>query len=186
MHAYYDPESGRIDDVFVRDREAHTTERVSVSSGGVAGNGHSDVITGGISADGRYVAFLSAASNLVATRRTKNSKLFVRDRKLGLTEPVCVASQDAPFASFNECSGCGMSADGRYIAFTLFDNDFNAIVFVRDRETHLTQRVGVTPGSFGFCPWNALSGSGRYLMYFPYDPSDPNWRGVCPRPVARL
>jgi Tol biopolymer transport system component len=169
-------DGGRID-VFVRDRKTQTTERVSVSSGGEAGNGHSSAF-GGISADGRFVAFVSTSTNLV-TGYGGSYRLFLRDRKLGLTEPVCVASQDAPLPNFGECFGCGISADGRFVAFTMYDSpDYNGHLFVRDREKHLTQRVSATPGSFGYCPWNALSVSGRYLMYFPYDPDDPTLAGL--------
>src|SRR6185369_15379253 len=50
-------------DVFVRDRQSGTTERVSVDSGGVQGN--VSIYAPSISADGRYVAFWSAAMNLV-------------------------------------------------------------------------------------------------------------------------
>ena len=53
-----------ISDVFVYDRQTHTIERVSVASDGTQGNGHSSSV-GSISADGRYVAFDSNASNLV-------------------------------------------------------------------------------------------------------------------------
>ena len=50
-------------DVFVRDRQTGTTERVSIGPGGVQGDGRSSVPS--ISADGRFVAFTSSASNLV-------------------------------------------------------------------------------------------------------------------------
>ena len=50
-------------DVFVLDRQEGRTERVSVSSSGFQGNGWSYFPR--ISADGRFVAFLSRASNLV-------------------------------------------------------------------------------------------------------------------------
>jgi recombinase/WD40 repeat protein len=53
-------------DVFVHDRETGITERVSVSSGEIEGNANSMSPTPALSADGRYVAFVSAASNLVA------------------------------------------------------------------------------------------------------------------------
>ena len=51
------------DDVFVRDRQTGTTRRVSVSSGGAQGN--DDSVSPAISADGRFVAFESDATNLV-------------------------------------------------------------------------------------------------------------------------
>jgi hypothetical protein len=66
-------------DVFVRDRKLGTTERVSVSSGGAQGNGESaePVISGG---SGGYVAFVSAASNLVPGDTNRRFDIFVRAR----------------------------------------------------------------------------------------------------------
>ena len=54
-------------DIFVRDRQSGTTERVNVDSGGVQGDATSNYSS--ISADGRYVAFTSSASNLVQIGR---------------------------------------------------------------------------------------------------------------------
>ena len=65
-------------DVFVRDRLLGTTERVSVSSSGEQANGPSS--TPAISGDGRYVAFASEATNLVAGDTNGNWDIFVRDR----------------------------------------------------------------------------------------------------------
>ncbi|HEY3033030.1 MAG TPA: hypothetical protein VGJ54_00020, partial [Streptosporangiaceae bacterium] len=85
-------------DVFVRDRVVGTTERVSVdsrgrqSTGGDAG-GVLDTNWGppAISADGRYVAFASSATNLVKGDRNRVADIFVRDRAAGTTERVSVA-----------------------------------------------------------------------------------------------
>src|SRR4029079_6848863 len=55
--------NGKID-IFVRDRQNATIERVSVASNGVQADGDSDAVA--ISGDGRYVSFVSEASNLVA------------------------------------------------------------------------------------------------------------------------
>src|SRR3954470_10508555 len=70
-------------DVFVRDRQAGTTELVSVSSGGIQGNSHSVAPT--MSADARYIAFSSTATNLVTDDDTNRTyyDVFVRDRTLG-------------------------------------------------------------------------------------------------------
>src|SRR5436305_505424 len=72
-----------------------TTERVSVSSSGAQAEG--DAIGSGrfglsISADGRFVAFESYASNLVPGDTTGTYDVFVHDRKTGRTERVSVAS----------------------------------------------------------------------------------------------
>ena len=65
-------------DVFIRDRKAGKTQRVSVSSGGAQGNGVS--FHPAISADGRFVAF-SDASNLVPGDTNDDSVVFIRDRR---------------------------------------------------------------------------------------------------------
>ncbi len=67
-----------LDDIFVRDRVSGSTERVSVSSGGEQGNFAS--YQPSISADGRYVAFTSTASNLVPGDSNGTNDIFVRDR----------------------------------------------------------------------------------------------------------
>ncbi len=64
------------EDVFVRDRKRHTTRGVSVSSTGQPGNSFSFLPT--ISADGRYVAFYSEATNLVAGDTNSTGDAFVR------------------------------------------------------------------------------------------------------------
>ena len=85
-------------DVFVRDRQLGTTERVSVDSGGAQGNGesgfysHAYPIPPAISADGRYVVFESAATNLVAADSNGVIDVFVHDRQSGVTERISVDS----------------------------------------------------------------------------------------------
>ena len=73
-------------DVFVRDRTAQTTTRVSVSSTGAEGNHPSQ--HGKISADGRYVAFESWATNLADSDTNGALDVFVRDLTLGTTRLV--------------------------------------------------------------------------------------------------
>src|SRR5207244_1451712 len=66
-------------DVFVRDRQTGQTTRVSVDSAGLQGNDYSD--SPSISADGSYVAFHAAASNLVPGDTNGKEDVFVRDRQ---------------------------------------------------------------------------------------------------------
>src|SRR5262249_5447480 len=104
---------GNCPDVFVRDRVAGTTERVSVSSAGVEGNGPSDNGMS-ISADGRFVAFASDASNLVPNDVNALSAIFIRDSLPGITSRL----REAPLVT----EGGGdeypsISADGAKIVF---------------------------------------------------------------------
>ena len=93
------------------------TTRVSVDSAGGQANGASAEFghSIGISADGRYVAFESRASNLVAGDTNGVSDIFVHDRETGVTERVSVDS------SGNQGNGRStmpaISANGRFVAF---------------------------------------------------------------------
>jgi Tol biopolymer transport system component len=100
-------------DVFVRDRLAGTTVRVSVDSGGTQGNGFSG--SARISADGHFVTFSSVATNLVAGDTNNYFDAFVRDLQAGTTERVSVATGGAQANSGGVYPV--ISADGRYVAF---------------------------------------------------------------------
>jgi Tol biopolymer transport system component len=133
-------------DVFVRDREAGTTERVSVDGAGREGDGRSDSCA--ISADGRIVAFQSAASNLVASDTDGTQDIFVRDRQTGTTEAVSYDENGNPAGGV---LAPAVSADGRFVAFTssfsgFVPNDTNGAldVFVRDRATGGIERASVS------------------------------------------
>jgi hypothetical protein len=128
-----------LSDVFVRDRQSGTTERVSVDSSGSQGNGSSyNPSVPGISADGRYVAFVSYASNLVNGDTNGHSDVFVRDRQSGTTELVSVDSAGAQANA--DCYFSLISTDGRIVAFytaatDLVAGDTNGTydAFVHDR-----------------------------------------------------
>jgi Tol biopolymer transport system component len=161
-------------DVFVRDRQLNTTERVSVSSTGHQGKGASWLPA--ISADGRYVAFTSEASNLVAGDGNHSYDVFVHDRKLDTTKRASVSStgHQGDGDSWSEA----ISADGRYVALTseasnLVARDTNdeSDVFVRDRKRHKTSRVSVSTtehqgdrGTYSA----AISADGRYVAFTSY------------------
>ncbi len=159
------------DDVFVRDRQSGATERVSVSSGGAEANAGS--LSPALSADGRYVAFLSDASNLAAGDTNGFRDVFVRDRGTGATTRVSVdsAGVQAAVGSFS----VAISGDGRFVAFHSFadnlvadDTNETADVFVHDRQTGETTRVSVFDGGAeadgdSFRP--ALSADGRFVAF---------------------
>ena len=113
------------------------TRLVSVGPRGAQGNGDSS--TAVISADGRYVAFKSGASNLVATDTNNRGDVFVRDRVARVTRRVSVGpggAQAVNGGNFN----LAISEHGRYVVFdssasNLVARDTNDAwdVFVRDR-----------------------------------------------------
>src|SRR6188508_1225456 len=117
---------------------AQETARVSVDSLGQQSNAISAACA--ISADGRFVAFQSDASNLVAGDTNGLSDVFVRDRQNGTTERVSVSSNGAQADSSS--GHAAISADGRWVAFYSYatnlvagDTNGYADVFVRDRLT---------------------------------------------------
>ncbi|MDP9241086.1 MAG: hypothetical protein M3O55_10715 [Actinomycetota bacterium] len=160
-------------DVFVRDRANATTTRVSVSTGGVQGNNVSYKVA--ISADGRFVAFGSSASNLVPGDTNGRRDVFVRDRTTSTTTRVNVSSGGAQANQYAPVSVPSISADGRYVAFestasNLTPGDTNATtdVFVRDRVAGTTARVSLTNGG-GQANLNSefpsVSADGRYVAF---------------------
>src|SRR5438876_1147367 len=80
---------------------AGVTESVSVGPGGVLPNGNSDRAPPVVSADGRYVAFSSLASNLIASDTNNTTDVFVRDRVAGTTERVSVSTSGSQANSFS-------------------------------------------------------------------------------------
>ena len=88
-----------MSDVFVRDRATGITTRDSVGPGGAQATGPS--ANASLSADGRYVAFESTASNLVAGDTNGISDVFVRDRATGITTRVSVATGGGEATSGN-------------------------------------------------------------------------------------
>ncbi len=158
-------------DIFVRDRLNGVTERVSVATGGTQGNSNSWYPS--ISADGRYVAFTSLATNLVPGDTNGTWDIFVHDRQSGATERVSVATGGA---QGNSASGIpSISRNGRYVAFesmasNLVPGDTNNFqdVFVRDLRSGTTERVSVATGgtqSSGNAGWASISSDGRYVAF---------------------
>jgi Tol biopolymer transport system component len=171
-------------DVFVRDRQEGTTERVSISNSGVQATGGFPGTTEpsgsrypSISADGRFVAFSSNATNLVSNDTNDYEDTFVRDRQEGTTERVSVDSSETQ-TSHSFSSDPSISSDGRFVAFqsaspNLVENDTNATldVFVRDRQEGTTERVSVNSSGAqannGSGTWadRAISADGRFVAF---------------------
>ncbi len=148
-----------IRDVFAWTAADGSVVRASVSTEGAAGNGSS--VGGVVSADGRFVAFASSASNLVpddtngggvAATRLPAYDVFVRDLVRGRTTRVSIGN--GPKQSDGSSTRPSISATGRYVAFdstaaNLVRRDTNKAldVFVRDREPAI--RIAQSPTSFG-------------------------------------
>ena len=159
-------------DIFVHDRQTGETTRASVASDGAEANHAS--LAPGISADGRYVAFWSSASNLVPDDTNDTADIFVRDRHTGETTRVSVSSDGTEANGFSAFIPT-ISADGRYVAFqssatNLVSGDTNnfADIFVHDRQTGETTRASVAgDGTEGnnSSDYPSISADGRYVAF---------------------
>jgi Tol biopolymer transport system component len=147
------------------------TVRVSVASDGTQGNGGS--INSSVSADGRYVVFVSYSSNLTDGDTNSEYDVFLHDTQTGETKRVSVATNGA---QGNSMSGdASISADGRFIVFTSVasnltpgDDNWADDVFLHDTQTGETTRVSVaTNGAQGdnssYDP--SISTDGHYVAF---------------------
>ena len=150
---------------------AQVTWRASVSSAGVQGDMSSS--EGHVSSDGRYVVFLSSATNLVANDTNACSDIFLHDHVTATTTRVSVDS--AGVQGNGPCNWSAISADGRYVVFestatNLVGGDTNGSmdVFRHDRQTAQTILISVTStGGQGntHCDSPDLSDDGRYVVF---------------------
>ncbi len=128
--------------IYLRNRETEEITLISRSSGGVLGNRNS--FNPAISADGRYIAFESLATNLVSGAQGAGSQIYVYDRLLQRVERVSISANG--LAANGSCYTPSISADGRFVTYeslaTNLDPAFEAAlatsvssqVFVHDRD----------------------------------------------------
>lgn len=159
-------------DIFVRDTQLGVTTRVSVNSSGGQANGGSNYSA--ISGDGRFIAFVSDATNLVSGDTNNMIDIFVRDRQLGVTIRASVSSNGEQ-ANDHSDSWLSISGDGRFVTFgsdatNLVPGDTNGEldVFVHDNLTGATERVSVASdgsqaNSGSFFP--SISANGLFVVY---------------------
>lgn len=163
------------EDIFVKNTSTGITTRVSTNTSGVEANGASSLSA--VSADGRYVAFASLAQNLVTSDTNSLQDVFLKDLQTGGVTRVSTDSagnQALGGSSFMPALS-GMSADGRFIAFTsgatnLVQNDGNSFndAFVKDMVTGITRLVSTD--SFGNqgngnSTVQAISADGRFVAF---------------------
>lgn len=164
-------DSNHLSDVFVHDRKTGKTVRASVGASGQQGNGESYFPA--ISADGRWVAFTSAADNLVDGDTNNSDDVFVHDLSTGVTERVSVDSAGAQSQGNNFSRF--ISSDGRFVAFesgagNLVNGDTNSAsdIFVRDRLLGATTRVSVNSAgkqANWFSIFSGMSADGRFVTF---------------------
>ena len=165
-------DTNTVMDIFLHDTQTpSTTSRVSVTTGGAEVNGASS--DPAISADGRYIAFQSIASDLVAGDTNTVMDIFLHDTQTPSTSRVSITSGGAE--ANGASSAPAISGDGRYIAFQsaatdLIATDTNGVtdIYLRDHQTPSTVRLSLSVG--GAQPTSestqaAVSSDGRYVGF---------------------
>jgi Tol biopolymer transport system component len=152
-----DPDGGLPGrDVFVRDLDANTTALVSRAGGPAGAKGDSESGSPTISADGRFVAFVSSASNLHPDDTDETSDIFVRDLQTNTVTLVTRASGATGAKGDGGSFYPAISADGRFVAFSseasnLDPDDTDTVddVYVRDLEANTTTLLSRATGVAG-------------------------------------
>lgn len=162
------------DQIYLRDIDEVTSGLVSKAPDGAAGNRPSQPggFSPGISADGRFVAFSSRATNLVEGDENVFEDVFVADTETGAIELISRGT-DGP--ADGASTFARLSGDGRYVVFqsnatNLIDDDENRTtdIFLYDRDSDVMRRVSVasdgTPTD-GASITPAISDDGRYVAF---------------------
>jgi hypothetical protein len=160
-------------DIFLRDRQTGQTSLVSTGHDGTQANSQSEYPI--ISADNRFVAFASDATNIVAGDTNGYRDVFEYDRLTGETIRVSIASNGIQANNGTQALVISISANGQFVAFpslatNLVPNDTNKAwdIFVHDMSNGETSRVSVSSdgtqadaGSYGV----SISADGRYVTF---------------------
>ena len=166
--------------VYRHDQSTHTTEQVDITPTGTSSTGPSFQPT--VSADGRYVAFTSQATDLVATDTNLVQDVFVRDMTKQMDSTSLVSASASGVAGdrlsgLNGLPGAhGISDDGQYVVFlstatNLIGDTVNLFVqvYVKDTTTGAVVRASVTNDPAALANGNAttpvISGNGHAVAF---------------------
>ncbi len=157
-------------DLFLRDRQSGVIEQINVSSSGVVGAVLQHEAS--LSADGRFVAFLSSASNLVVGDTNGFSDVFVRDRLQGTT--TLVSTHHLGWVSRTNVHACSISADGGVVAFStylsgLVGSPGPRMVWMRNMSTGFVTRASISDlgvHANGECLGASLSSDGARVAFW--------------------
>ena len=199
------PDTNGQVDVYAMNRNLLVTKLVSVNTAGTnSGNDHSSLNTApSISADGRFVAYDSQASDLVANDTNGGGSfgtdVFVRDLQSNTTLLATVNSTGSGSGNLNSfASECRISGNGRFVVFAstatdlvtgISDTNGNTDVFVRDLQAGTTSIVSVNvagnAAGLDLSQFPAVSFDGRFVAFLsrasnlvPIDTNSPNGGGI--------
>ena len=164
-------DTNAADDIFVYDLQTSTIQRVSVDSNGTQGN--SDSTQPSISNDGRYIAYASTASNLIANDTNGTTEdVILHDRQTGTT--TIESRKDTGQQGDQQCSSPTISGDGSVLAFvtnnTLLAGDVNGAwdYYTKDLQTDELKIMSLTIGA-GSNGNVDLSDNGRFMVIALFD-----------------
>jgi Tol biopolymer transport system component len=151
------------------DRTTGTADNVNVNSSGEIANAPCQLA--GVSAKGRYVLFVSTASNLVPGDTNGVADAFVRDRALRKTERVTLTDDEKQY-QYDVGSQAGLSLDGRFVTFTAVTRMVGSFlisdVLVRDRvagTTRLASKNSAGVKANGHSSYPVINGDGRFVAF---------------------
>lgn len=169
-------DSNGVSDVVLKDLQTGVLTCMSCAAGGIVGDGASTSPT--ISGDGRFVAFQSAATNLVAGDSNVATDVFVREIATGALEIASRATGVAGAPGVATSGQARLSSTGQFVVFSSIaanlvsgDTNAQADVFVRDRLNSGTTRVSVATGGgqasggFGGATASTISADGRFVVF---------------------
>lgn len=170
--------------VFLRDRESATTTMITCIADVFSGSSVEGEAA--ITSDGKFIAFRSTNGNLVENDTNGSADIFVYSED-GL-ERVSLASDGSEGSGcpcgwpdfcyceyFNFCSHPSISADGRYVVFASYAENFFAgdlpdtlDVFLHDRDQGTTEIISIAPsGSLASGDsWEpSISADGKFVSF---------------------
>jgi hypothetical protein len=170
-------------DVFLFDRVTRSTELLSMGTSSVSGNG-GDSFRPSISADGRFVAFSSAASDLVNADTNNAEDAFVYDRQTHTMTRVSVASDGSQ--GYLTSNGALISEDGQHVVFTSYapnlvtgDTNNAEDAFSYDMNTKVTKRLSVASDGTQSTGGTAVStnANAQYSVFYGFQNFMPSCAG---------
>jgi len=158
--------------VYLRDRKTGKTTLISVNNSGQVAN--NQATSPDISANGRYVTFQSAGSNLNGKAKTGHFQIYLRDRWQGKT--YLISKNNAGKAGSSSSSRSAISPDGSRIVYESVSNNLSKIhnngwsqVYLFNRGTGKTSLVSKNKareaGKYGGSSRPAISTKGRVIVF---------------------